>query len=307
MRRADPRVEDRQVISSMVCKIRNRISWRDLPERCGPWKTVCTRFRRCALDGVFTRALQQIQAHADAAGDVDWLVQIGSTVVRAHQHAAATGRRGAVPAGRTGRSRPRSIPGGLTTKIHLACDGKGRPFAILVTPGQRHDSICARPLLERIHVPALARAGRAAGPIKSSQPRHPMLLSVKQLPRLPHRSAKTWHRADHPGEDRPTTAPAEPRLPRRETTKVRPGDLPATQYDRSACSSLRSCPCIVRLLPARRVGSHPLRPPRAEGVPAAVRGTRTWRTPLSYRAKFNYTSSVTDCGTETAGTTRPRV
>ncbi|XES01492.1 IS5 family transposase [Streptomyces sp. S1D4-11] len=47
-----------------------------------------------------------------------------------------------------GRSR-----GGLTTKIHLACDGKGRPFAILVTPGQRHDSICARPLLERIHVP----------------------------------------------------------------------------------------------------------------------------------------------------------
>ncbi|MFE2473523.1 transposase [Streptomyces mirabilis] len=201
-----------------------------------------------------------------------------------------------------GRSR-----GGLTTKIHLACDGKGRPFAILVTPGQRHDSICARPLLERIHVPALARAGRAAGPVKSSRTRHPMLLPVKQLPRLPHRSAKTWHRADHPGEDRPTTAPAEPRLPRRETTEVRPGDPPATQYDRSACSSLRSCPCIVRLLPARRVGSRPLRPPRAEGVSAAVRGTRTWRTPLSYRAKFNYTSSVTDCGTETAGTTRPRV
>ncbi|WP_435887559.1 transposase [Streptomyces antimycoticus] len=47
-----------------------------------------------------------------------------------------------------GRSR-----GGLTTKIHLACDGRGRPLAILLTPGQRHDSICARPLLERIRVP----------------------------------------------------------------------------------------------------------------------------------------------------------
>ena len=47
-----------------------------------------------------------------------------------------------------GRSR-----GGLTTKIHLACDGKGRPLAVLVTPGQRHDSICARPPLERIRVP----------------------------------------------------------------------------------------------------------------------------------------------------------
>ncbi|MGI5380556.1 IS5 family transposase [Streptomyces sp. CA-251387] len=151
-----PRVEDRQVINGMVYKIRTGISWRDLPERYGPWKTVYTRFRRYALDGVFTRALQQIQAQADAAGDIDWLVQIDSTIVRAHQHAAATGRKGG-GTGRTnrndhalGRSR-----GGLTTKIHLACDGRGRPLAILLTPGQRHDSICARPVLERIRVPRI--------------------------------------------------------------------------------------------------------------------------------------------------------
>ncbi|WP_437097599.1 transposase [Streptomyces longwoodensis] len=50
-----------------------------------------------------------------------------------------------------GRSR-----GGLTTKVHLACDGKGRSLAIMLTPGQRHDGICARPLLEWIRVP---RAG----------------------------------------------------------------------------------------------------------------------------------------------------
>ncbi|WP_374214914.1 IS5 family transposase [Streptomyces coelicoflavus] len=149
-----PRVSDRQVINGMVYKIRTGISWRDLPERYGPWKTVYTRFRRYALDGVFARALQQVQAEADATGDIDWLVQIDSTIVRAHQHAAATGRKGGTT-GRTnrndhalGRSR-----GGLTTKIHLACDGRGRPLAILLTPGQRHDSICARPLLERIHVP----------------------------------------------------------------------------------------------------------------------------------------------------------
>jgi hypothetical protein len=43
---------------------------------------------------VFTRALRQIQAHADAAGDIDWLVRIDSSIVRAHQHAAATGRKG---------------------------------------------------------------------------------------------------------------------------------------------------------------------------------------------------------------------
>ncbi|WAP59133.1 IS5 family transposase [Streptomyces sp. S465] len=148
-----PRVEDRQVVNGMVYKIRTGISWRDLPERYGPWKTVYTRFRRYALDGVFTQALQQIQAHADAAGDIDWLVQIDSTIVRAHQHAAATGRKGGGIGDEPddhalGRSR-----GGLTTRIHLARDGKGRPLAILVTPGQRHDSVCARPLLERIRVP----------------------------------------------------------------------------------------------------------------------------------------------------------
>ncbi|SOF02649.1 Transposase [Streptomyces sp. OV198] len=101
-----PRVEDRQVINSTVYKIRTGISWRDLPERYGPWKTVYTRFRRYALDGVFTRALQQIQARAGAAGDIDWLVQIDSTIVRAHQHAAAAGRKG----GGTGRMNRTTTP-----------------------------------------------------------------------------------------------------------------------------------------------------------------------------------------------------
>ncbi len=101
-----PRVEDRRVINGMVYKIRTGISWRDLPERYGPWQTVYTRFRRYAIDGVFTRALQQIQARVDAAGDIDWLVQIDSTIIRAHQHAAATGRKG----GGTGRTNPTITP-----------------------------------------------------------------------------------------------------------------------------------------------------------------------------------------------------
>lgn len=107
-----------------------------------------------ALGGVFTRAPQHIRARADEAGEIDWLVQIDSTVVRAHQHAAATGRkrgkhRQDEPDDHAlGRSR-----GGLTTTLHLACDGRGRPLAILLTAGQRHDSVAAEPLLERIRVP----------------------------------------------------------------------------------------------------------------------------------------------------------
>ncbi|MFD7705384.1 IS5 family transposase [Streptomyces caelestis] len=151
-----PRVDDRQVINGMIYKIRTGLPWRDLPDRYGPWQTVYTRFRRYALSGVFAQALQQIQAQADAAGDIDWLVQIDSTIVRAHQHAAANRpkkgtRQPDEPDDHAlGRSR-----GGLTTKIHLACDGRGRPLALLITPGQRHDVIYAQPLLECIRVPRL--------------------------------------------------------------------------------------------------------------------------------------------------------
>ncbi|MCX5264945.1 hypothetical protein [Streptomyces sp. NBC_00199] len=61
--------------------------------------------------GVFTRALQQIRARADAAGGIDRLAQIDSIVVHAHQHAAATGRKGG-STGRTNRTiTPSSDPG----------------------------------------------------------------------------------------------------------------------------------------------------------------------------------------------------
>jgi len=98
-----PRVDDRRVINGMVYKIRTGVPWRDLPDRYGPWQTVYTRFRRYALRGVFTQALQQIQTQADAAGDIDWLVQIDSTIVRAHQHAATNGGKGGC-VGRTNRT-----------------------------------------------------------------------------------------------------------------------------------------------------------------------------------------------------------
>ncbi|WP_425541239.1 IS5 family transposase [Streptomyces rimosus] len=45
----------------------------------------------------------------------------------------------------------------MTTKIRLACDGRGRPLAVLLTAGQRHDGVCARPLLESIRVPRIGR------------------------------------------------------------------------------------------------------------------------------------------------------
>lgn len=65
------------------------MQWRDLTERFGPWKTVHKRLLKWSADGTWERLLQQIQAAADAAGDIDWDISVDSTVVRAHHHAAS--------------------------------------------------------------------------------------------------------------------------------------------------------------------------------------------------------------------------
>ena len=43
--------------------------------------------------------------------------------------------------------------GGFSTKVHLACDGKGRPLSVLITPGQRHGSTQLEGLLDAVRVP----------------------------------------------------------------------------------------------------------------------------------------------------------
>lgn len=71
------------------------MQWRDLPKRYGPWKTVHERQRRWSVDGTWELLLQQVQAEADATGDIDWDITVDSTSVRAHQH--AVGARVALP------------------------------------------------------------------------------------------------------------------------------------------------------------------------------------------------------------------
>lgn len=101
--------------------------WRDLPERFGNWNSVFQRFNRWCKSGVFHRIMETLQDP-----DLGALL-LDSTVIRAHQHAA--GAEGSTPeAEALGRSR-----GGFSTKIHVACDGLGKPVKIILTPGQNHD------------------------------------------------------------------------------------------------------------------------------------------------------------------------
>jgi transposase len=80
--------DHRQVIDGILHRVRAGVQWRDLPERFGPWKTVYERHRLWSADGTWEHLLQQVQAAADVAGEIDWDISVDSTIVRAHQHAA---------------------------------------------------------------------------------------------------------------------------------------------------------------------------------------------------------------------------
>lgn len=63
-----------------------------MPERFGKWNTIYKRFTRWAEDGTWAKLLAEVHERADAAGKIDWVVSIDSTIARVHQHGATLKR-----------------------------------------------------------------------------------------------------------------------------------------------------------------------------------------------------------------------
>lgn len=129
-KQGDPGVtakDNRLFINAIMFVAKTGIPWRDLPERFGPWHNVFQRFNRWCKKGVFTQIF-------DVFRDPDLeVLMLDSTVIRAHQHSAGA-RNSTAEQEALGRSR-----GGVSTKIHVAVDGVGKPTKIILSPGQDHD------------------------------------------------------------------------------------------------------------------------------------------------------------------------
>ena len=155
-----PKWSKRQLIDGIRWRIRVGASWRDVPDRYGPWQTIYGLFRRWQRTGIWAQILTALQTHADTTGAIVWDVSVDSTIARTHQHAAGARRNGeqqVEPPGGVetepddhalGRSR-----GGWTTKIHLACEQGRKPLSFVITAGHRGDSPQFVPVLEAVRVP----------------------------------------------------------------------------------------------------------------------------------------------------------
>ncbi len=149
------------MVSAILWVLRTGAPWRDLPERFGPWSTAWNRFRRWSAAGVWQRVLEALQREADRAGRLDWGTHyVDGTVVRAHQHAA--GAVGGQHAEALGRSR-----GGFSTKVHVRAEGGGRPMVLVLSGGERHESL---------YVGALLAGGRVRRVGRGRPRRRPMQL-----------------------------------------------------------------------------------------------------------------------------------
>jgi transposase len=103
--------------------------------------------------------LADAQTKNDAVGEVEWEVSVDDTVIRAHQHAAGARRKPSGHRTKKGAAKPRRRGFGTQQRrvfhqaLHLACDGKGRPLSVVLTPGQRHGSTQLEKLLDAVRVP----------------------------------------------------------------------------------------------------------------------------------------------------------
>lgn len=95
----------------------------------------------------------------------------------------------------------------MTTKLHLACDGRGRPLAVVLTPGQRHDCTQLEPVLAAIRVPRPGKVGRPrtrpGRVIADTGYRDDRCRALRRgrgiAPTIPERSDQRERRAPRPG------------------------------------------------------------------------------------------------------------
>ena len=129
-----PRVDDRRVVSGIVYVIKHGLQWKDAPKGYGPHKTLYNRFIRWSRLKVFDR----IFAALSGEGPRPERIMIELDASESASHGGEPFKKGVLSRciGRT--------KGGLNSKLHVVCDGAGKPLVMMLTEGQMSDHKGAR-------------------------------------------------------------------------------------------------------------------------------------------------------------------
>ncbi|MGW7042126.1 IS5 family transposase [Streptomyces avermitilis] len=201
------------------------VEWVHLPEKYGNWRGVYNRLRMWAVDGTWEQVFTALMAQADADKELDWVVSVDSTIVRAHQHAAGARKKGPRRPSRT--TTPSDGRAGTYNEDPSCCrDGRCRLLAFVLTGGQAGDAPTFMDVMAGLRVPR--RRGQP-------RTRPDVVLADKAYSSRAIRDhlSKRGIRAVIP-------VPADQRghrlrqgQPERETAGVRPPDLQAAQHRRT--------------------------------------------------------------------------
>ncbi len=132
----------RGFVEAVAYVLRTGVAWEDLQERFGKPNSLYRRYRRWSQRGIWDELFT-----TGVPEDALETVMVDATIAKAQRF--ASGARGGGEED-LGRSR-----GGLTTKIHVLVDERGRPLCYLLTPGQAADCRHAETLLEGVSFASL--------------------------------------------------------------------------------------------------------------------------------------------------------
>lgn len=130
-------LNDRIKLEGILWILRCGAPWRDLPSSFGAWKGVYAAFRSWTRQGLWREILERLAGQAD----MEYLM-VDSSSSRVHQDGSGP------PGGQLAQAMGRS-KGGLSSKVHMACDALGYPLSFVVTAANVNDSTQCKTLVDR--------------------------------------------------------------------------------------------------------------------------------------------------------------
>lgn len=83
------KIDDRTALNSVLWLLKSGATWRDLPERYGSWKTIYSRFRLWADQGIFEKVFLELRTDDPDLENVT----LDSTSVKVHQKGTGSKKR----------------------------------------------------------------------------------------------------------------------------------------------------------------------------------------------------------------------